>query len=276
MRERGWLVARELTRLAGSAVALALLLLVALLVAGAVVGPEQTQQGAEIDLSEAPAEIVADGVRELTWQNHERTTTLTGEGPNETQRTRTVWTVDHRRRSMRLVQYPYLSSPNGTPEFDGPRSDRFVTAGHVWYRQGGRWVRFSTDRSMVSYTAGTNPISPPDGLEAVPFEVTKRNGTTVVLSAEDTASLRGSSGLALHGSNTTATAVIDLQGDPALRRLTFRNTTGNATLTVTYRIRDVGEARVERPEPMPPVTTTELLYRAALGAARIWGWLGLP
>lgn len=276
MREWGVRLRRETGRLVGSVGALGVLFVVGVLVAGAVVGPAHPDRGASVDASDPSSAVVADGVRELTWQNYRVTTTMTERNPNRTVRYRAVTAIDHSRRFVRYEEYGRQETTEGSVSFGPPTYVVFSGDGHMWQRVDGRWHRLRTGfAGPLGYEASAAPLVPPAALEGLPFRTVERNRTALVVRASTTLPLREPAQSRLFGPNTTATAVVDLEGGPSLRRLTFRNESPTESTTLTYRIRGVGETAVDRPAPMPPVTTTELLYRAGLGLRRLGGWVNL-
>lgn len=276
MREWGVRLLRETGRFVGSVGALGVLVVVGVLVAGAVVGSVHPGRGASVDASDPPSAVVADGVRELTWQNYRVTTTMTYRNPNRTVRYRAVTAIDHNRRFVRYEEYGRQETTEGPVSFGPPTYVVFSGDGHMWQRVDGRWHRLRTGfAGPLGYEASAAPLIPPAAIERLPFRTVERNRTALVLRGDTTLPLREPAQSHLFGANTTATAVVDLEGDPSLRRLTFRNESAVESTALTYRIRGVGETTVERPAPMPPVSTTELLYRAGFGLRRIADWLNL-
>ena len=267
---------RTLGRRVGFVLVAVVLVCLAIVVAGYVVGPNPGVQSAPaVDVDEPPPEVVADAtaqlwVRDHTWEQwtQERNLTTGAARGGIVAQVR----VQHSRKRVRVTQWDFLYEENETVEpTDPPVYEGFSRRHAAW----GSW----TDEDDWNRITGIEPVYGPRSSAPVYYNSQFRNASMTVVSENESAlAVRTSDERALEAlemsgapGNVTVTFVVAKTENPYLSRVTVRHQRNESVDVNTYRVSAVGNTTAPKPDGVPAVTPVEVVRRTYFGVESLLG-----
>ena len=250
------------------------LLLLALLVAGFVVGPAPPEDPPSIDADDPPATVAANALAQLDARDHTLERWLYRENATTGAVSGGILyriTIEHSAGEVRVRNYPgaLASGEWTTPSaysyrFFGTRIVKYQRIGDGPWRRvvGGGFVYDKGARSLARYAPAVRRAN---------VTVATENATHLVLSITESRVVDRFAGFspARNVSDDTVRLVVRKGSTPHLQRAVYRGRTDDGVYRERHVIRNFGSAEARPPDGVPGTGASDAIARTVLGVERI-------
>lgn len=279
-RDAGWWrrVLRGTATVFATLLSIGWLLLLALLVAGFVVGPAPLQDPPSIDADDPPATVAADALAQLDARDHTLERWLYRENATTGNVSGGILyriTIDHSAGEVRVRNYPDALAPGAwtgrsasSYRFFGTRIVTYQRIGDGPWRRvvGGGYVYDDGAKSLARHAPAVRRAN---------VTVATENATHLVLSITEGPVVDRFAGFspARNVSNDTVRLFVRKGSKPHLQRAVYRGRTGAGVYRERHAIRHFGTAEARAPDGVPGTGASDAIARTVLGVERIVEWV---